>query len=378
MNDPTTQNPSEPSATAAAAKPSRWPRWPRRLSVAVLVLLLAVAFLLRDHIRTLHSLRRVPGTNAYVMDYYVDYNMGQIRSQGMDVGHIEDSLIGVFFPEVLAPIASWAKGRFIRREIDVIAPGEHRCSSVVLRTPGGVLFGRNFDWKHDACLIVKVHRDGGVASLAVIDLHYLNLDRDDLETTSLWRRIPLLFAPYYLQDGMNDRGVAVADMSVGDVKAPFDPGKPDILHATAMRLILDYAKSTDEAVDLLRQYNVHFGETTGHLLIADAAGGSAVVEFIDGQIVVSPTDQNWQVCTNHCIAGKAEEENDESCDRYRRASDQLAALPSVAETGDVMNVMESVAQNRWTMWTSVYNLSTGDFQFAYRQQFGDVYRDGLD
>jgi hypothetical protein len=273
----------------------------------------------------------VPGTRAYVMDYYVDYNIGQIRSQGMDVKNVEDGLIDVFFPEVIAPIAAAAKGRFIEREIEVFPPDAHRCSTVVVRNGAGqVFFGRNFDWKHDACLIVKIHGGDSVSSIAVIDLHYLNLDRPDLEATNLIQRIPLLFAPYYLQDGMNRHGVAVSDMSVDDVEAPFDAAKPNILHSTAMRLILDYAKTTDDAIALLHEYNIHFGETTGHLMIADRSGKSAVVEFIGGQIVATPTDQNWQVCTNHCIAGKAEGENDQSCDRYRVASERLAALPSAA------------------------------------------------
>ena len=52
---------------------------------------------------------------------------------------------------------------------------------------GHVFFGRNFDYKHDACLILKVHGRDGPSSVAVLDLHYLNLDRDDLDQTSLIR-----------------------------------------------------------------------------------------------------------------------------------------------------------------------------------------------
>ena len=369
---------NDPQQTAPAATPRRWPRIVRRCVVALLIVALCAAYLLQDHIRTLQSLRRVPGTNAYVMDYYVDYNIGQIRSQGMDVNDIEDGLIDVFFPDVLVPIAARAKGSFIQRDITTLPPGAHRCSTVVLRTgDGDVFFGRNFDWKHDACLIVKIHDRDSLSSIAVIDLHYVDLDRDDLEATNLFRRIPLLFAPYYLQDGMNRYGVAVADMSVDHVAAPHDPSRPNALLSTAMRLILDCAKTTDQAIDLLKQYNIHFAEATCHLMIADATGKSAVVEFIDGEIVVSPTDESWQVCTNHQISGRTEEESDQCCRRYRRASAQLAVLPSVAGAADVMKIMESVAQKNWTMWTSVYNLSTLELQLAYRRHYGDPYRDTL-
>jgi hypothetical protein len=136
-----------------------------------------------------------------------------------------------------------------------------------------------------------------------------------------------------------------------------------------MRLILDYAKTTDEAIDLLKEYNVRFAETTCHLMIADAAGKSVVVEFVDGDVKTTPTESYWQVCTNHQISGKSEAENDQCCERYHSASDQLAALPSAASSNDVMKVMGSVAQKDWTMWTSVYNLTRREHQLAYRQDY---------
>ena len=40
-----------------------------------------LGYALKDHIRTLNSLRRIPGTNAYVMDYYVDYHMAEVRGK---------------------------------------------------------------------------------------------------------------------------------------------------------------------------------------------------------------------------------------------------------------------------------------------------------
>jgi hypothetical protein len=364
--------------TAPTTRPRRWRRILRFTGVAVLAALLLGGVLLRDHIRTLQSLRRVPGTNAYVMDYYVDYNMEQIRTAGMDVNNVEDSLIDVFFPDVLASIASGVKEWFLDEEVRTIATGVKRCSTVSVHSPGGrVFFGRNFDWQHDAMLILKTHKAGSVASVSVLDLYYLNLDRDDLEETNLIQRIPLLFAPYYLQDGMNRNGVAVADMSVDGAKAPYDAAKPNVIHATAMRLILDYAKSTDEAIDILKQYNVHFAEVTGHLMIADATGKSAVVEFIDGRIEATPTNENWQVCTNHQICGMQEEENDQCCVRYRHASEQLAKVSATADANAVMRVMESISKDEWTMWTSVYDLSAGEFCVAYRRHFDKAYRDEL-
>jgi hypothetical protein len=360
---------SEPTP-AKKPKPRRWKRFARRFILAIFILAAAVAFLLRDHIRTLQSLRHVPGTNAYVMDYYLDYNIDEIRSHGMDVVNVEDGLIGVFFPDWIAAIAQSVKHRFIADELQTTLIEYDRCSTITWSAPNGrVYFGRNFDWLHDACLILRVHKNGAPSTVSVIDLHYLNLDRDDLESTSLIRRIPLLFAPFYLQDGMNQHGVAVADMSVDGVTVPRDTAKPEVLHSTAMRLILDYAKTTDEAIELLKQYNVYFIATTCHLMIADAGGKSAVVEFIDGKMEVTPAGENWQVCTNHQICGTSEEQSDQTCERYRIASEQLALMSGSADAGDMMRVMESVSKKDWTMWSSVYDLTNRTFRLAYRGHF---------
>ena len=197
----------------------------------------------------------------------------------------------------------------------------------------------------------------------------MNLDRDDLDNTSLIQRLPLLFAPYYLQDGMNEYGVAVSDMTVKNVRTPDDPAKPNIIHSAAMRLILDYAKTTDEAVELLKQYNIHFVAETCHLMIADATGKSVVVEFIDGQLRPTTTHESWQICTNHEICGKSEAENCKSCGRYKLASAELTDLHANGDANDVMKIMQSVSKTDRTMWSSVYDLTTGEFEFAYRRHY---------
>jgi penicillin V acylase-like amidase (Ntn superfamily) len=367
---------AQPEPRVAGVKSRRWRKFFLRALVAFGIVLLCVAFLVKDYYRTLASLRRIPGTKAYVMDYYVDYHIGEVREHGIDVKHVEDSVIGVLLPKWTHSIAMGLKSRFIPRKVETIDPGHH-CSTLMLRSEqGDVFFGRNFDYKHDAYLILKVHGRSAASSVAVLDLHFLNLDRDDLEQSSLIKRLPLLFAPYYLQDGMNQYGVAVADMTVKGARTPYDPAKPSVIHSLAMRLILDYSRNTDEAIELLKQYNIFFVAETVHLLIADASGKSAVVEFIDGELKPTRADETWQVCTNHQISGKSEAENDDRCERYHTASDELAAMKGHASTDDVMKVMQSV-QQKTTMWSSVYDLSSGDFRVAYRQSYGNVYSDRL-
>ncbi len=333
------------------------------------------AYSLKDYVRTLQSLRKVPGANAYVMDYYVDYHIDEIRTRGIDIDNIQDSLIETLFPDFVAPMAKGIKRRYLPDDITT-EPVTHHCSTVALRSNNGeVFFGRNFDWHHDACLILRVHDRQGVASLSVLDLKYLNLDRTDLDQTSLFERVPLLFAPYYLMDGMNRYGVAVADMSV-EAQPPNEPGKPTIILSTLMRLMLDRAKTADEAVAMVNEFNIHFVDTREHLMIADATGQFRVIEFINGKTVVTKPAHSWQISTNHLLADQSEADNDQQCSRYRTGSDLAESLGDAVTIDDAVRVTKSMSVEGFTMWSSIFNLTTGEASIRYKGH--DVeYRDQL-
>jgi len=372
--------PEQPVETTVPAnpKPRRWWRRLRRAAIATLVLFVVVAFLVKDHVRTLRSLRRVPGTNAFVMDYYVDYHIDKIRDHGMDVHDIEGSCITTLFPDFIVPIANRVKRAYLPKKVKTIEDSGNQCSTVALRSKNGdVFFGRNYDWKNDACLILRVHDRNGLASIAVIDLAGLNLNRPDLDQTSLIDRLPLLFAPYYVMDGMNRHGVAVSTMGLDRGKPPVNPKHPAIIKFTLERLILDYAKDTDEAVDLVRAFNVHFVGGPYHLMVADASGRSRIIEFIDGKIRVTANEGPWQVCTNDIAWKKSEIERDSSCPRYQTGSDAAEKLGGVFDYAAARRVARSMSVNNWTMWTSVYDLTTREARVIYKSSLDAEYHDEI-
>jgi hypothetical protein len=356
-------------------------RWKRRLkwaAISAVLAIVATAFIVKDYVRTLQSLRRVPGTNAFVMDYYVDYHIDEIRQHGMDVRNIEDSLVSTLFPDFVLPIVARVKRAYLPVETRTIESGGQHCSTVAIRSKdGNVFFGRNFDWHHDACLILRVHDGLGVASISVLDLAYLNLDRHDLDQTSLLQRIPLLFAPYYLMDGMNRYGVAVADMSA-DAQPPRDSAKPAIIQPTLMRLILDRAKDADEGVNLVREFNVHFVDVPEHLMVADASGRFRVIEYVDGEVVVTSSERPWQVCTNHILSGKSERQNDDACARYRAGSNLAASLRGDIDQAAALRITRGMSVDGLTMWSSVYDLTSRRVCLLYKALRSNEYRDAID
>ena len=48
------------------------------------------------------------------------------------------------------------------------------------------------------------------------------------------------------------------------------------------------------------------------------------------------------------------------------------------DLADVLGQEEaSISVDDWTMWTNVYNFTTGEFRVAYRRNYDDVYADCL-
>ena len=108
----------------------------------------------------------------------------------------------------------------------------------------------------------------------------------DEDITGLMDKITCLAAPYIPFDGMNDAGVSCAIYMTyqgpdGSVSTGQDTDKPDITSTTMLRLILDYAGSVEEAVELVSAYDLHDSATSSyHYMVADATGRSAILEWV--------------------------------------------------------------------------------------------------
>jgi penicillin V acylase-like amidase (Ntn superfamily) len=176
-------------------------------------------------------------------------------------------------------------------------------------------------------------------------------------------------------DGMNRHGLAVSDMSVEVAQPPYDATKPDLIHSAMMRMILDYGRTTDEAVHLLESYNVHFVEIPVHLMVADATGKSCVIEFIDGKMRVTDGANSSQICTNHPVWQNTEAENEAACIRFRTGATALRSLDGRINAADAVEVTRSMAVEGFTMWTSIYDLTDLKARIIYRFQTDTSYDD---
>lgn len=325
----------------------------------LLILLLALVVLLRssspeqpvelsDEQRTLASFEKVDDFPLYVMTYYGDY--------GFD-DYIEQGLIVIQRSPPLTELA-WA------------------CTTFSTSNPAeDFILGRNFDWYNHPALLLFTDPPEAYASVTMVDLHYLGFLRDQEPTSTIMEE--LFDTPYWPFDGLNEHGLAVGMMAVSEAVSGRDPEKVTISSLGAIRLMLDYAKDVDEAIALLGQYNIDFtGGPPLHYLITDGTGNSVVIEFIDGEMILLRGEDPWQVSTNFLISIERPQGSDSSCWRYNLAYEKLQSAAGNISLEDSMVILEVVAQSGSypTIWSIVYNRSSGEIHVVVGRQYDKVHR----
>lgn len=297
----------------------------------------------------------------YAMEYNGDYGFDDFLAQG---GGASDG-------EVANYLVSFLSHGIYKIESDV-KTGEFGCSTICTQDAlGTTYFGRNYDWVECQTMIVHTVPKEGYASISTCCLEFLGFGEDYMPDGSIMERMQTLAAIYVPLDGMNEKGLVVADLMAGDKEATHqNTGKPDLTTTTAIRLLLDRAADVEEAVELLKQYDMHSSiGSAHHLSLADASGRSVVVEYVDGELLVTET----RVVTNHYLSSGPKQGIGSQQSHLR--FDTLSAHTGPADAMVVRDLLESVAQKNYpqtegsyekTMWSIVYcpEGRCADFYFA--------------
>lgn len=303
--------------------------------------------------QTLASLKKIDDFPLYEMHYYGDYEFDGFLKHGL----------GPVTQSQPPPQPNWACTCF-----------------ATLRADADKLFGRNFDWMLHPALLLFTNPPKGYASVSMVDLSYLGFSRDD----SAWDElIPLLQTPYWPFDGMNEHGLAVGLMAISSADGESDPQKVTIGSLHVVRLLLDYARDVEEAIALLQQYNVDFtGGHPLHYLIADKLGNSAIIEYIGGEMMVLRPQTPWQVSTNFTLSGISPEKWKYYCNRYATVEAKLSSNNGELSAAEAMSLLQEVSQSGeypaiWSIWSMVYNMSSGDIQVVMNRKYEQIYHFSL-
>ncbi len=290
---------------------------------------------------TLGSLEQIDPFPLYTMVYEADYSQA-----GVDVLLDEEGA------------QSWACSLFA-------AMGE----------PGGMLFGRNFDWDFSPALLLFTDPPDGYASVSMVDIAYLGYGEErafGLTDLPLSELTSLLDAPYLPFDGMNEAGLAVGMAAVPPGVMEYDPEKETIDSLLVIWEILDLAATVDEAVVILANYNIDWGSGPPlHYLIVEKSGRSVLVEFSQGEMVVIPSTDPWQVATNFLVS-ETGTSPEGSCWRYDLILEHLREQDGQLNPGKGLSLLGEVSQEL-TQWSVVYGISTGEVQVVMGRQYDNVH-----
>ena len=178
------------------------------------------------------------------------------------------------------------------------APGS--CSTFMLRTQGGALVGHNLDESPDLQipgLVCVNKRNVYRESLTWFDLI---ADPPDYERVTIpfeekpspkinWvsRYASITFNSEgvdFPDGGMNEKGLSIFEMSMGRTRFPEDSEKPTLFICQWIQYQLDNYALVEEVVQHVDEINQQ--GWAWHYFVADGTGDFAIIEFIDGEVVI--------------------------------------------------------------------------------------------
>lgn len=399
---------------AVETKPKRSVKKILLTVLAVLVVLLVLAFagiwaVWHNEISSVASIRMLRERNddhldgaVYSMEVKGDFYLDDFVTQGGVSSDTE--LIQFITDNITHGVVN----------LNMTAP-EIGCSSFTATAENGdALFARNYDFsKTNAMLVFTEANEGRHATISTVDLQFLGIDVDQ-DMTGLMDKVICLAAPYAPLDGINDAGVSCGIYMTyqgGEetVATSQDTDKPDFTSTTLLRLILDYADSVEEAVQIASSYDLHDSANTSyHYMVADSTGKSAILEWTndsavdttdnDGsqrtlKVVYNDQDSaigereaasNYQVVTNFVLQpgyyDGVPAENKKGADRYGRLYQELQATDGVvADEQAAMDILQAVGRRGWdnddknscTVHSAVYNLTQKTVLWVTNENYDD-------
>lgn len=289
----------------------------------------------------------------YEMTYSADYALDAY----MQTGSVSNQQLIDFFNTHI----------FHQQKLKSLPAIRSGCAAISAKNElGHGIFGKNFDWgyptnslNHVPILILHTKPASGYASISLVYILFLAGEGNDQQD--------LLIAPYFPMDGMNEAGLAVSCLYDPDARPGLDQHKTSVFDVCITRIVLDKAKTVDEAIALFQTYNVV--QTPNHFIVADRNGNSAVIEFDNGQTKIVRSGKPWQAVTNYHLYG-LDPTDLSHCWRYRTAWTTLTNGNGVITNADAMSLMGSIAEE--TNWTAVYNLVTGEVKIAIVRNYQTI------
>ena len=183
--------------------------------------------------------------NLYKMDICYDYSIDKIIDRGI---FDDESALGAILQEILPDYP-----------VNLKMPN-FGCSAFTMKNPDSVMMGRNYDFKNDtSSMLVYCSPKDGYRSVAFAALDNVGANNPELSDET---RLATLLSPFISLDGINEKGVSIAVLTLDSKPVRQQSGKPVIATTLAIRLILD------KIINVLEKNNSYTKETAWEALVS--------------------------------------------------------------------------------------------------------------
>jgi hypothetical protein len=321
------------------------------ISVSIVLVMgaICIGIVWRKEIVTFNSLQQVnAGNNEYpffLMTYKGDYGFDNYLKSGAETTKE--------YVKVTLSNTAHGLGDFIIKQ-------SPNCSSFTAIAPNGDrLFARNLDMESAMPLCLKTSPDSGYKSMSMVNLYNLNYNKDNMPKLFSKRFVNIFGAPYFPLEGMNEHGLSMSVLSAGvGSKGVRKENKVTLNDFSIIRMVLDKASTVEEAVEMIKNYNIKFinNQYLCHFMIADATGASVVVEYVGGEIQTVYSNKPYQIVTNFVMYNNAGLYGFGS-DRYEGIEAKLKETNGILIEKEAMKLLSENTIKGDEQWSAVYNLT---------------------
>lgn len=303
------------------------------------------------------EIEKISDRPYYSMNYYGDYNFEEYLKEGACT--IEEFI-------------NFVDKKLINKKINLKNKLQGCAAFTACNLEGDFLFARNMDCECAIPMRIQLNRNkDSYQSLAFLSMDELDWDEDTYNTLETDAKLTLA-APYSPLDGMNEYGLSVACLT--DVGAIYPQhNKMTLFDETLPRLILNKAKTVDEAIQLVSQYNLFFIVAPRHFMVADANGDSAVIEFVNGKMVTIKKSKDYQVVTNFTLFNNLDHEGSGK-DRYDNMESELERKHGIISENDALDLLKRNVIPGDEQWSAVYNLTKRSVRITFSREYSNVYQ----
>ena len=261
----------------------------------------------------------------------------------------------------------------IRNRENPIGHNNFGCGAFVAQSANSdILFARNMDCECAIPMLLRLNDNSTYRFLSLVNMAFLDWDESTYDLLEIDSKLTLATA-YSPSDGINEYGFAVAILTDVDATYPKQNDKITLFDMTLPRLLLSKAKSVEEAIHYTEKYNFFYDVAPLHYMVADASGHSAVIEFVDGRMVVTKTDKKYLVVTNFTLYGNPTKTGFGK-DRYENIQNTLKKQGGIISEEDALELLKSNVIPGDEQWSAVYNLTKKTLSVTFSGDYENVHR----